>query len=100
MPVAAEDADKVMHVSLPLGEGQVLMGSDQPAERGGVSVGNTVAISTGPDPAEDGRRIFEGLAQGGTVVVPYERQFWGADYGMCIDRFGIGWMVNYEHHEG
>ena len=75
------------------------MGSDQPASRGGVNAGNMVAISIGPDSAEDGRRIFEGLAEGGTVVMPYERQFWGADYGMCIDRFGIGWMVNYEYRE-
>lgn len=97
MPIAPEDADKVMHVSLPLADGQVLMGSDQPAGRGGVNAGNTISISIGPDSADEGRRIFEALAAGGTVVMPYETQFWGADYGMCIDRFGIGWMVNYEH---
>ena len=100
MPVAPEDADKVMHVSLPLADGQVLMGSDQLAGRGGVNVGNTISISIGPDSADEGRRIFEALAKGGTVVMPYETQFWDADYGMCIDRFGIGWMVNYEHPQG
>lgn len=100
MPVAAEDTDKVMHVSLPLADGQVLMGSDQPAERGGVNAGNNISISISPDSAEAGRRIFEALAGGGTLVMPYETQFWGADYGMCIDRFGIGWMVNYEHPQG
>ncbi len=99
MPVAPEDADKVLHVSLPLGDGQMLMGSDQPSERGGVDAGSSISISIGPDSAEEGQRIFAALAEGGTVVMPYERQFWGADYGMCIDRFGIGWMVNYEYGE-
>ncbi len=32
--------------------------------------------------------------------MPYERQFWGADYGMFVDRFGITWMVNFEHPQG
>lgn len=100
MPVAPGDADKIMHVSLPLGEGQVLMGSDQPSDRGGVNAGNSVSISISPETTEEGHRLFAALAEGGTVVMPYERQFWDADYGMCIDRFGIGWMVNYEYGEG
>ncbi len=54
MPVAAEDGDKVMHVSLPLGDGQVLMGSDQPSERGPVQDGSSISISVGPDSAEEG----------------------------------------------
>jgi PhnB protein len=49
----------------------------------------------GPDSSEEGRRIFDRLAEGGTVMMPYERQFWGDDYGACTDRFGINWMVDY-----
>ena len=98
-PTGAE-ADWLMHVSLPLGDGQVLMGSDVPSEMGGVSPGTTVYVSVSPDSAEDGRRIFEGLAEGGSVQMPYERQFWGADFGQCVDRWGIGWMVNFTHPEG
>ena len=88
-------ADQVMHVSLPLGDGQVLMGSDVPADMGTVTPGTTTHVSVGPDSAEEGERIFAALADGGNVVMPYERQFWGADYGQCVDRFGISWMVNY-----
>jgi PhnB protein len=62
---------------------------------GAGTYGDTISISVGPDSAEEGHRIFEAIAQGGQVSMPYERQFWGPDYGMCIDRFGVHWMVNY-----
>jgi PhnB protein len=89
------DADRLMHVSLPLGDGQVLMGSDRPSSMPDGTFGDAVTLSVGPDSSEEGARIFAALADGGSVVMPYERQFWGADYGMCTDRFGVGWMVNY-----
>lgn len=94
-PGSGEDADKIMHVSLPLGDGQVLMGSDRPSHMGPGTFGDSVAVSIAPDDAESGRRIFESLATGGQVTMPYERQFWGADFGMCTDKYGIHWMVNY-----
>jgi PhnB protein len=99
-PVDPSAADKVMHVSLPLGDGQVLMGSDRMPGMGTTTFGDSVAVSVSPGSADDGRRIFDALADGGQVTMPYERQFWGADYGMCVDRFGIGWMVNYDPNAG
>ena len=89
MPVAPEAADKVLHVSLPLGDGQVLMGSDTPGGGPATTFGSSVALSVAPDTAEDGRRIFDGLADGGSVTMPYERQFWGADFGLLTDKFKI-----------
>jgi PhnB protein len=44
---------------------------------------------------DEGQRVFDGLAADGQVSMPFERQFWGDDYGMCVDRFGIHWMVGY-----
>ena len=103
MPPDAEaaggDADKIMHISLPLGDGQALMGSDRPPGMGSTTFGDSVAISVSPESAEAGRRLFEALSADGQVIMPYERQFWGADYGMCRDRFGINWMVNYSPTE-
>jgi PhnB protein len=99
-PVDPAAADRIMHVSLPLADGQVLMGSDRPPGTGTTTFGNSVAISVTPSSAADGQRIFEALAAGGEVQMPYERQFWGADYGMCRDRFGINWMVNYDPNAG
>lgn len=91
-----QDGDRLMHVSLPLGDGQALMGSDRPDAMGAANFGDSVSVSIAPDDAESGRRIFEALSEEGQVVMPYETQFWGADYGMCTDRFGIHWMVNYQ----
>jgi PhnB protein len=98
MPTDMSEADGklVMHVSLPIGDGQVLLGSDRPPGTGLGTSGDRVAISISPDDAEQGRRIFATLSAGGMVTMPYERQFWGADHGMCTDRFGIPWMVNYQ----
>ena len=61
--------------------------------------GDTVAVTISPDSSAEGKAIFDGLSAGGEVVMPYERQFWGADYGMCTDKYGIHWMVNYVHTE-
>ena len=94
-PGAEANADKLMHIALPLGEGQMLMGADRPSEMGPGTFGNSVAVSVNPDKEEEGHRIFEGLSAGGQVAMPYERQFWGADFGMLVDKFGIHWMVNY-----
>jgi PhnB protein len=94
-PDAGDAADWIMHISLPLGEGQAIMGSDRPPAMGTTTFGDSVAVSIAPSSSEEGRRIFEALAAGGVVQMPYARQFWGDDYGLCTDRFGIVWMVNY-----
>lgn len=94
------DGDLIMHVSLPLGEGQVLMGSDRPEAMGGTRPGDNVQVSISPVSSEEGRRIFDALAEGGNVVMPYQATFWGADYGSLVDRFGISWMVNYDTSQG
>jgi PhnB protein len=97
--VASEDGDKIMHISLPLGDGQAIMGSDRPPGMGQTTFGDSVAITISPDSPEEGRRIFEALSVGGQVTMPYERQFWGDDYGQLTDRFGIHWQVDYHPPE-
>ncbi len=89
------DGDKIMHIALSIGNGQAIMGSDRPPGMGSTTFGDSVAISIFPDSSEEGRRIFDALSAGGRVTMPYERQFWGDDYGMLTDRFGINWMVDY-----
>ena len=87
------DADKVMHSMLETGSGFTLMGSDTPAgmQR---NPGDNVTISLSGDDAEELRGYWEKLAEGGTVTMPLEKQMWGDEFGMCVDRFGIPWMVN------
>jgi PhnB protein len=92
---SSADGDKIMHIALSIGNGQAIMGSDRPPGMGSTTFGDSVAISIFPDSSEEGRRIFDALSAGGRVTMPYERQFWGDDYGMLTDRFGIHWMVDY-----
>jgi len=93
------DGNLVMHVSLLVGDGQILMGSDRPAAMGPLDVGNNVQVMVTPESSEDGKRIFDALAAGGQVTMPYERAFWGDDFGALVDQFGIHWMVNYSDAE-
>ena len=91
------DGNLIMHVSLTLEDGQVLMGSDVPPHMGEVVMGNYAHMSVAPDSAEDAKRIYDGLVDGGQVVMPLQSMFWGADFGVLIDKFGVTWMVNYTY---
>ncbi len=90
------DGNLIMHVSLPLGEGHVLMGSDRPPAMGPPTAGNNVQVSVNPASSEEARRIFDGLGAGGTVTMEFQPTFWEAEFGMLTDKFGIHWMVNYD----
>lgn len=99
VPSADGDGHKIMHVALPIGEGQTLMGSDRPDSMGPTTVGDNVQVSIAPANEEEASRIFNGLSEGGQITMPYGKTFWGADFGMCTDRFGVHWMVNYDPNE-
>lgn len=53
-----------------------------------------ISLSLGTNDAAEAQRIFDGLAQGGTVEMPMQDMFWGAKFGMLTDKFGIDWMVS------
>jgi PhnB protein len=91
--VPAEWRDKIMHARLSVGD-QVLMASDAPPEHYQKPQGFSVSIGI-KDPAE-AERIFNALAENGTVQMPLQQTFWATSFGMCVDRFGIAWMVNCE----
>lgn len=92
----SEDSKKrVMHIALPIG-GDLLMGSDIIPEFGQtLTKGNNNYISIFPDSREDADRLFKGLSAGGAIEMPLEDQFWGDYFGCFQDKFGIGWMINY-----
>ena len=89
----APDADNVMHAQLETGSGFTLMASDTPAHMQRTP-GDNISISLSGDDTETLRGYWEKLSAGGTVTVPLEKQMWGDEFGMCVDRFGIPWMVN------
>lgn len=91
-----DEKERVMHVSLPLDNNQTLMASDiVPSMGHKLNRGNNVYLSLHPDSKEEADRLFNALAEGGTVEMPMEDQFWGDYFGSLVDKFGIGWMVNY-----
>ena len=86
-------ADKIMHAMLESDNGFTLMGSDTPPDSAH-NPGNNIAVSLSGDDAEQLRSYWEKLSGGGIVSLPLEKQMWGDEFGMCVDRFGIPWMVN------
>ena len=94
--LTAEQKNYVMHVGLQLPDGQMIMASDMIAGMGPKRVeGNNYSVSVHPDSRQDADRIFNALAEGGSITMPIADQFWGDYFGSLTDRFGINWMVNY-----
>ncbi len=94
------DQDKLMHVALPVGNGNTLMGTDALESMGHkVSTGNNYTISISPSSMEEANHFFDGLSAGGKVDVPLKMEMWGAYFGMFVDKFGIRWMVNYDDRQ-
>lgn len=89
--VPPETHDRIMHVSLTVGD-QRLMASDSPPDQYQKPQGLYVSLHY--DTAEEGARVFNALAENGTVVMPFEKTFWAEGFGMLVDRFGTPWMVN------
>jgi PhnB protein len=87
------DADKIMHAQLETDSGYILMGADTPS---GMEhrPGTNIAVSLSGDEVDELHGYWDKLSDDGTVSVPLEKQMWGDEFGMCEDRFGIGWMVN------
>jgi PhnB protein len=89
----APDADKIMHSQLETDRGFTLMASDTPSEMGRTP-GDNITISLSGEDGGELRGYWDKLSDGGNVTMPLEKQMWGDEFGMCIDRFGIPWMVN------
>lgn len=94
MPVPAGAANLVMHTALPLG-GITLMGADAPPGKGQPLGGFQISVED-PDEATV-RRIFAALSEGGSVSMPLAQTFFSPLFGMCIDKYGVGWMVSVPH---
>ena len=92
----AGDAKKIMHISLQIDADTALMASDTLPAMGmpPLTPGNNISLSAHPKTVDEGKRIFNALAAGGQVMMPFEKAFWGAYFGMLTDKFGIKWMVN------
>ena len=95
MPALSEkDKHSVMHVSLPILGGTLIMGTDMLESSGHKLIeGNSVTINLEPDTKEETDKLFNALSEGGSDIAPMTQQFWGY-WGCCKDKFGVRWMFN------
>jgi PhnB protein len=94
----AKDRDKVMHVALPIGNGNMLMATDALDSMGHkLTAGNNFNLSLEAESKEEADKLFKGLSAGGKVTTPLADAFWGSYFGSLTDKFGINWMVNYTY---
>ena len=100
-PIAEGEADKIMHIALPIG-GNILMGNDVPEFMGRVNEAeNRSKISISAESREEADRLFSGLSAGGDVEMPIGDSPWGSYFGMFRDKYGIEWMVDFDgKHQG
>lgn len=95
-PVAENDAEKIMHIALPIGS-NILMGNDVPEFLGRVNENeNRSKISISAASREEADQLFQGLSAGGAIEFPIGDSPWGSYFGMFRDKFGIEWMVDFD----
>jgi PhnB protein len=95
-PVAENEADKVMHIALPVGT-NVLMGNDVPEIMGRVNENeNRSKISISAESREEADKLFSGLSADGNIEMPIGDSPWGSYFGMFRDKFGIEWMIDFD----
>lgn len=89
--IPSEQRDRIMHANLTVG-GMVLMGSDTPPD--GFKKPQGFSVNLQFDNLVEAERIFQKLAENGTVKMPFQETFWSTRFGMLVDRFGTPWMIN------
>jgi PhnB protein len=95
-PVTENDANKIMHIALPIGK-NILMANDVPESLGPTNENeNRSKISISAESKEEADKLFNGLSAGGQIEVPIGDSPWGSYFGMFRDKYGIEWMVDFD----
>jgi PhnB protein len=91
------ESKKIMHIALPIGKHDILMGSDTPAALGVHNLNETRSkISISAESKDEADQLFNGLSADGQVEMPIADSPWGSYFGMLRDKFGIEWMVDFD----
>jgi PhnB protein len=95
--IAKNDQEKIMHIALPVGN-TILMGTDAPESMGfKLKQGDNFSISVDAESKKEADALFAKLSKGGKSTMPMADMFWGSYFGMLTDKFGVQWMVSYNH---
>ena len=96
-PISENEANKIMHIALPIGKNSVLMASDTPEFLGKHNENeNRSKISISAESKEEADKLFNGLSVGGQIEAPIGDSPWGSYFGMFRDKYGIEWMVDFD----
>jgi PhnB protein len=95
-PVAENEANKIMHIALPIGK-SILMANDVPEIMGRTNENeNRSKIVISAESKEEADKLFNGLSAGGQIEMPIADSPWGSYFGMFRDKYGIEWMVDFD----
>lgn len=95
-PVAEIDANKILHIALPIGK-NLLMANDVPESMGRINENeNRSKIVVTASSKEEADKFFHGLSAGGQIEMPIDDSPWGSYFGMFRDKYGIEWMVEFD----
>ncbi len=95
--IEEDEKEKIMHIALPIGNGNILMATDVvKAMSQNFTVGDNISLSLSTESREEADRLFEALSENGSHIMPLADAFWGDYFGMCVDKFGIRWMLSYQ----
>lgn len=99
--MSADDQEKLVHISLEMGNGVVLMATDiLNSMQHTLNAGNNFHICIQAESEAEVETIFAKLSVGGAVEMPLNATLWGAYFGMLKDKYGIQWMINYTYPIG
>ena len=95
-PVAEHEANKIMHIALPIGK-SILMANDVPEILGRTNENeNRSKIVISAESKEEADKLFNGLSAGGQIEMPISDSPWGSYFGMFRDKYGIEWMIDFD----
>lgn len=99
-PIPENEAEKIMHIALPIGKHSILMASDTPESMGKHNENeNRSKISISAESKEEADHLFNGLSEGGHIEFPIADSPWGSYFGMFRDKYGFEWMVDFDPRE-
>jgi PhnB protein len=94
MQVDEDWKDKIMHARLKFGKSMLMLSDGSKAFK--TTVNGNIQLSIEVEDENKMDEVFNKLAEGGKITMPLQKQFWGAKFGMLVDKFGTGWMLNHE----
>lgn len=92
MDIPEDHKSKIMHATVCVEDGEFFLSDGMPGAP--FDAGMRAQLSIGTDDLEKAKKYFAALSDGGSVSMPFDKQFWGDHFGMVTDKFGVKWMVN------